>query len=186
MAVHHADHFFFSSHRFARVGSGWSCLTGELPGMCHLYIGGSGCAGKQCQSPSHRSLGAGWDTAGGWGEGGFGQHLTGKRFTTVRRFWLPGSSGHQLRWLARQVCSVVFGGVRRLIRARWEPYNLCDENISEIERRPSRKVVCIMVGALNGSTVLKGTFETTVSFFFWWTKRVGHFYPGGAGIESGR
>ena len=32
--------------------------------------------------------------------------------TTVGRLWLPGSSGHQLRWLARQVCSVVLGGVR--------------------------------------------------------------------------
>ena len=32
--------------------------------------------------------------------------------TTGGRLWLPGSSGHQLRWLARQVCSVVFGGVR--------------------------------------------------------------------------
>ena len=30
-------------------------------------------------SPSHCSLGAGWDAAGGWGEGCFGQHLTGKR-----------------------------------------------------------------------------------------------------------
>ena len=34
------------------------------------------------------------------------------RPTTVGRLWLPGPSGHQLRWLARQVCSVVFGGVR--------------------------------------------------------------------------
>ena len=34
-------------------------------------------------SPSHCSLGAGWDTAGGWGEGGFGQHLTGKGLVTV-------------------------------------------------------------------------------------------------------
>ena len=33
-------------------------------------------------SPSHCSLGAGWDTAGGWGEGGFGQHLTGKGLVT--------------------------------------------------------------------------------------------------------
>ena len=39
----------FSSHLFSRVGSGWSCLTGQLPGMCHLYTGGSGCAGKQGQ-----------------------------------------------------------------------------------------------------------------------------------------
>ena len=116
------------------------------------------------------------------GLGWFGLLL---RPTTVGRLWLPGSSGHQLRWLARQVCSVVFGGVRRLTRARWEPYNLCDEYISEIECRPSRKAVCIMVGALKGSTILKGKFETTVSFFFWWTKRVGHFYPGGSGIERG-
>ena len=34
-------------------------------------------------SPSHCFLGAGWDTAGGWGEGGFGQHLTGKGLVTV-------------------------------------------------------------------------------------------------------
>ena len=34
-------------------------------------------------SPSHCSLGAGWDAAGGWGEGGFGQHLTGKRLVAV-------------------------------------------------------------------------------------------------------
>ena len=34
-------------------------------------------------SPSHCSLGAGWDTAGGWGEGGFGQHLAGKGLVTV-------------------------------------------------------------------------------------------------------
>ena len=34
-------------------------------------------------SPSHCSLGAGWDTAGGWGDGGFGQHLTGKRLVAV-------------------------------------------------------------------------------------------------------
>ena len=40
---------FFSSHLFARVGSGWSCFTGQLPGMCHLYTGGSGCAGTQGQ-----------------------------------------------------------------------------------------------------------------------------------------
>ena len=32
--------------------------------------------------------------------------------TSVGRLWLSGSSGHQLRWPARQVCSVVFGGVR--------------------------------------------------------------------------
>ena len=41
--------FFFSSHLFSRVGSGWSCCTGQLPGMCHLYTGGWGCAGKQGQ-----------------------------------------------------------------------------------------------------------------------------------------
>ena len=40
---------FFSSHLFSRVGSGWSCFTGQLPGMCHLYTGGSGCAAKQGQ-----------------------------------------------------------------------------------------------------------------------------------------
>ena len=34
-------------------------------------------------SPSHCSLGAGWDAAGGWGAGGFGQHLTGKRLVAV-------------------------------------------------------------------------------------------------------
>ena len=34
-------------------------------------------------SPSHCSLGAGWDAAGRWEEGGFGQHLTGKRLVTV-------------------------------------------------------------------------------------------------------
>ena len=84
--------------------------------------------------------------------------------TTVGRLWFPGSSGHQLRWLARQVCSIVFGGVRRLIRARWGTYNVWDKYIPEIECRPSRKAVGIMVGALEGSTVLKGTFETTVSF----------------------
>ena len=28
-------------------------------------------------------LGAGWDAADGWGEGGFGQHLTGKRLVAV-------------------------------------------------------------------------------------------------------
>ena len=41
--------FFFSSHLFSRAGSGWSCFTGQCPGMCHLYTGGSGCAGKQGQ-----------------------------------------------------------------------------------------------------------------------------------------
>ena len=40
---------FFPSHLFSRVESGWSCFTGQLPGMCHLYTGGSGCAGKQGQ-----------------------------------------------------------------------------------------------------------------------------------------
>ena len=34
-------------------------------------------------SPSHCSLGAGWDAAGGGGEGGFSQHLTGKRLVAV-------------------------------------------------------------------------------------------------------
>ena len=34
-------------------------------------------------SPSHCSLGAGWDAAGGWGEGGFGRQLTGKRLVAV-------------------------------------------------------------------------------------------------------
>ena len=34
-------------------------------------------------SPSHCSLGAGWDAAGGWGAGGFGQHLTGKWLVAV-------------------------------------------------------------------------------------------------------
>ena len=34
-------------------------------------------------SPSHCSLGAGWDAAGGWGGGGLGQHLTGKRLVAV-------------------------------------------------------------------------------------------------------
>ena len=34
-------------------------------------------------SPSHCSLGAGWDAAGGWGEGGLSQHLTGKRLVAV-------------------------------------------------------------------------------------------------------
>ena len=29
--------------------TGWSCLTGQLPGICHLYTGGSGCARKQGQ-----------------------------------------------------------------------------------------------------------------------------------------
>ena len=28
--------FFFSSHLFSRAGSGCSCFTGQLPGMCHL------------------------------------------------------------------------------------------------------------------------------------------------------
>lgn len=32
--------------------------------------------------------------------------------TTVGRVWFPRSSGHQPRWLARRVCSVVFGGLR--------------------------------------------------------------------------
>ena len=45
--------FFFSSHLFSRVGSGWSCFTGQLPGMCHLYTGGGG-------------LGRGWRLGGGW------------------------------------------------------------------------------------------------------------------------
>ena len=40
---------FFSSHLFSRRGSGWSCLTGQLPGMYHLYTGGSGCGRKQGQ-----------------------------------------------------------------------------------------------------------------------------------------
>ena len=43
------DCFFFSSHLFSRRGSGWSCLTGQLPGMYHLYTGGSGCGRKQGQ-----------------------------------------------------------------------------------------------------------------------------------------
>ena len=34
-------------------------------------------------TPSHCSLRAGWDAAGGCGEGGFGQHLTGKRLVAV-------------------------------------------------------------------------------------------------------
>ena len=34
-------------------------------------------------SPSHCSLGAGWDAAGGGGEGGFSQHRTGKRLVAV-------------------------------------------------------------------------------------------------------
>ena len=29
--------------------TGWSCRTGQLPGICHLYTGGSGCARKQGQ-----------------------------------------------------------------------------------------------------------------------------------------
>ena len=41
--------FFFSSHLFSRIRSGRSCFTGQLPGMCHLYTGGSGCAGEQGQ-----------------------------------------------------------------------------------------------------------------------------------------
>ena len=43
-------------------------------------------------SPSHCFLGAGWDTAGGWGEGGFGQHLTGKG---SRRSQIPGNWPHR-------------------------------------------------------------------------------------------
>ena len=34
-------------------------------------------------SPSHCSLGAGWDAAGGGGEGGFSQHLAGERLVAV-------------------------------------------------------------------------------------------------------
>ena len=34
-------------------------------------------------SPSHCSLGAGWDAAGGGGERGFSQHLTGERLVAV-------------------------------------------------------------------------------------------------------
>ena len=33
--------------------------------------------------PSHCSLGAGLDAAGGWGERGLSQHLTGKRLVAV-------------------------------------------------------------------------------------------------------
>ena len=29
---------FFSSYLLSRAGSGWSCFTGQFPGMCHLYI----------------------------------------------------------------------------------------------------------------------------------------------------
>ena len=37
-------------------------------------------------SPSHCSLGAGWDAAGGGGEGGFSQHLAGERLVAVDWF----------------------------------------------------------------------------------------------------
>ena len=51
-------------------------------------------------SPSHCSLGAGWDAAGGGGEGGFSQHLTGKRLVAVcdgarQRSQIPGDWPHR-------------------------------------------------------------------------------------------
>ena len=159
MSRHHNTTIFSSSRLFFRAWSGWSCFTGQLPGMCHLYTGGAGCARKQGQVQDC-SLGAGWDEAGGRLGVGLVQHLTGERLVamrsksrrlaawaviaawviwadhrwieafvknglgpgwdgpgfawaiTVGRLWFPGSSGHQPRWLARRVCSVVFGGLR--------------------------------------------------------------------------
>ena len=67
----------FSSHHFSRAGSGWSCFTRQLPGMCHSYTGGSGWAGKDKRAKSKPLLRkTGWDAAGGWWEGGPGQHLS--------------------------------------------------------------------------------------------------------------
>ena len=75
---------FSSSRLFPRRWSGWNRFTGQLPGMCHLYTGGSGCAGRQAQSPSHCSLGAGGDLAGGGcGEGALGEHIAGEGFVSV-------------------------------------------------------------------------------------------------------
>ena len=50
---------------FFRAGSGWNSFTGQLPGMCHLYTGGSDVHGTKA-SPSHCSLGAGWEVK--WSE----------------------------------------------------------------------------------------------------------------------
>ena len=67
------------SHVPRGAWSGWSCLTGQLPGMCRLCTGSD----VQRRSPSHCCLGLGWDAAGGWWEGGLGQHLAGERLVSV-------------------------------------------------------------------------------------------------------
>ena len=90
---------FFFLVRFSRRSSGRSsCFTGQLPGMCHLYTGGAGCAGKQGQvqatAPYVRA-----GTAGCWWEGGFGQHFTGERL--VLQFVNYVSILPKERWVVR-------------------------------------------------------------------------------------
>ena len=60
-SVHTSFNFVFSSHLFSSTWSGWSCcFTGQFPCMCHLYTGGSGCAGKKGQVQATESLVVFW------------------------------------------------------------------------------------------------------------------------------